>query len=230
MPTCGLDCAEMTTDAPELPFDAPGRQDTGDENDGDSRMAWLAGLYHLHGPPGPPASVLPMCPAAPFVEPRTVPFPVRLSAQDLSSLLGGCVSSGPACPWQDVCEGGAYQGTEGGDAPECKWVVYAAEEDGAVKLQMHRSWTGTKLIELTIDTCTLGSPLEDMPLGHNRDCNTDDKGGQLGEDGGSRITHITFETHGDYKLKGADEGLYKSVAREVCWWGLGVCLGRETGS
>lgn len=107
--------------------------------------------------------------------------------------------------------------------PEHRWVVYAAGEDGAVKLQMHRSWTGIKLIELTLDNHSIG----DTPLEAD-EARTDEKSGTIGGSGRG-ITHITFETHGDYKLKGADEGLYKSVAREVCWWILGVCLGPEAG-
>lgn len=103
---------------------------------------------------------------------------------------------------------------------------------------MYRSWTGVKLVELRIKTGFLRPAREDSPSQDGTltpgDGTTDGIKTDIGkeksqeEDPGPRITHITFETHRDYKLKGADATLYKYVAREVCWWVMGVCLGPET--
>lgn len=188
----------------------------------DTRMAGVGRLYSLHGPPGPPrAPGFALAPAAPFVEPRTAEFRVRVEERDLEVLLGGCGAGVPACPWQDVCEAGE----DGGEVPEGKWVVFAEEGVGmgVVRVHMHRSWTGVKLIELTVDTVP-SRPLLDGPadLGDDVGPLAHANGQRVEMESGPRITHITFETHEDYKLKGADEGVYKRVALEVCWWVLGV--------
>ena len=232
-----LDFEEMTTNAPDPTPDAPDALLSGlslaepiDEmNDIALRSASLASMYLLHGPPGQPARpAAPTCHLAPFIEPHTAPFPIRISTRDLSDFFVRYEPSSTACPWQDVRERGADEGS--GDVPENKWVVYAAEEDGNIKLRMHRSWTGIKLIELTVDIFALRTSPEDTPFGDNGAPGTDTEAGRMMMNGGPEITHITFETHGDYKLKGADEGVYKDIAREVCWWVLGVFLGPETGA
>ena len=222
---------------------SPKQLDDGDE----AGTAWAAGLYSLHGPPGlPPASLLSPYPRAPFVEPRTVPFPVRISDRDLSALLAGCncdvperdfsaLQEGydpnlPASPWQDVDGAAALSDPYGtGDVPENKWVIYSAEVDGIIKVRMYRSWTGIKLIELTIDDPPPPNIHENAPaLEDDGAPGTTTKEQRTETYNGPRITHITFETHEDYKLKGANELLYKFVAAEVCWWLLGVCFGPET--
>ncbi|KAL2105413.1 hypothetical protein VUR80DRAFT_8400 [Thermomyces stellatus] len=197
------------------------RQESDDGNE-DIRTAWIAGLYSLHGPPGPsPAPVLPASPAAPFVEPRAAAFHVRISTRDLEALLRGCNPIVPACPWQDVYE----WAEETGEVPERKWVIFAEQgEGGLVRVHMHRSWTGVKLIELTIDAASPSRcPLEGGPIPPN------DEGPEgMETDRGPRITRIAFEMNEDYRLKGGGERLYKHVAWEVCWWVLGVPLGPET--
>ena len=219
-------------DAPEPPRTNPEHQKINAGDHGFQRD-WLAGLHSLHGPPGPhPPLALPTCPLSPFVEPQTTPFSVYLSRQDLAGLLTGCTLGMPACAWQDI--GNADEISEPGEieeVPERKWAIYAVEEDGSLKVQMHRSWTGIKLVELTIDT----SPPQLLPgdvvsLGSGGARSPSSSGDRVVADRGPRITHITFETHEDYKLKGADEDLYKYVAWEVCWWVLGVRLGPETES
>lgn len=182
----------------------------------DAHAAWL---YSLHGPPGPRSALAPSSPA-PFVEPRTAEFRVPVSGVDLEVLLRGCSAYAPACPWQDVWDGEHEE-----EVSEGKWDIFAEESvGGGVRLHMHRTWTGVKLIELAIETSPRHPLLDEITAPQDDEVPERERAKM---DRGARITHITFETHGDYRLKGADEAVYKRVALEVCWWVLGVVLEEE---
>ncbi|SPO03807.1 uncharacterized protein DNG_06490 [Cephalotrichum gorgonifer] len=213
------------------------------------RISWLTGLYNLHGPPGPPIPhtvALPTSwPTTPFVDLRTAPFPVELSRRELSILLRGFVPRRePTCPWQDTHLIDGPDAAAAWDVPEDKWFIYATEERDAARIHIHRSWTGVKLIELVIDMgSTPSSPPSEHPRRGSWATPSDDRdrdelyerrgdgAGRGKESGGGargpRIVHIAFEMHGDYKLRWADERVYKVVAREISWWVMGVCLGPE---
>ena len=119
---------------------------------------------------------------------------------------------------------GGWGGERGGegDGERAVWRVH-----------MYRSWTAVKLVELRIEAGLLGatregySKAQDGVLGPKDRMKAGIKVEEQEEQDGPRMTHITFETHEDYKLKGADAALYKYVAREVCWWVMRVCLGSE---
>lgn len=215
-----------------------------------SSLHHLASLHALHGPPGAPslhAARATSWRSSLFVSPRTAPFRVPLSEPHLQALGRGFVPGFPGCPWQD----GEVE-VDGLWESEHKWFIFSEsegeeEQDGegggradVWRVHMYRSWTGVKLVELRIETRSprpaqgassskdeVSAPDDRMKNGIEAGTREDEQGQDREEDGPS-ITHITFETHRDYKLKGADVALYKSVAREVCWWVLGVCLGPET--
>jgi hypothetical protein len=92
-------------------------------------------------------------------------------------------------------------------ANEDKWFVYAdgPDAEGHIRLHMHRSWTGKKMIELIIEAGAI-SPTH-LP------------------DGSAVITGIIWESDSGI-LK--DEEDAKATAREVCNWILEVQLQDET--
>lgn len=221
-----------------------------DKNDELRSLHRLASLHALHGPPGVPSrqpARATSWPASPFVSSCTMPFRVPLPERHLEVLGRGFVPGFPGCPWQD-----GEAEVDGLWEPEHKWFIFSESEGeaeqggerggrgGVWRVHMYRSWTGVKLVELRIETGLPRPARETSPsqdgvsapddgMKNGIDAGTrEDEHGQEREEDGPRVTHITFETHRDYKLKGADAALYKSVAREVCWWVMGVFLGPET--
>lgn len=88
-------------------------------------------------------------------------------------------------------------------AMEDKWFVYSDGPDanGKVTMHMHRSWTGFKLFEVT------------MQIEMNEDFEPADKDAQF--------TKIIYETD-ETKFRNPGEGSAKTMALEVCNWCLGV--------
>jgi hypothetical protein len=165
----------------------------------------------------------------PFLKPETTSWHVPIAPDQLPLLLlgfkprmsntsgnggflelfaNGIVGPGDTINWH------IYQSVSlNPDMPalEDKWFIYSEGPDHAqeVRLHMHRSWTGKKMIELRIDSGFDGH----------------------GSDGkGARITSITWETDPQTTWRGARAETAKEVAREVCSWVLDVELGPEEGS
>ena len=91
-----------------------------------------------------------------------------------------------------------------------QWFIYADGPDHQqqVRVHMHQSWDGRKMLELLLDA------------GYD---------GYGGDGEGARIVSITWESDGVARKKNHDAAAYKEVARTVCDWVLNVKLGPEEG-
>jgi len=89
---------------------------------------------------------------------------------------------------------------------EDKWFVYAdgPDDDGLATMHFHRSWTGYKMTEISIQIGKSGAKDKD-------------------DEGSIQITSITWETGGEAQRHPSENGA-KETVESICKWILGVEL------
>ncbi|KAJ4992974.1 hypothetical protein SVAN01_01678 [Stagonosporopsis vannaccii] len=151
----------------------------------------------------------------PFIAPRTSEWSISIAVHQLPLLLEGFLpSESDSTSIQDMISNDLFQA---GDlimnhgylsssqenyshVSEDKWFIYAdgPSADGNITIHMHRSWTGQKALQISIQV--------------------DDNGLGMAE-----ISSIMWETN--TQLSDEDDELYaKNLALEVCEWVLSVDL------
>ncbi|KAH6644451.1 hypothetical protein C7974DRAFT_21443 [Boeremia exigua] len=158
----------------------------------------------------------------PFVAPKTSEWSIPIAAHQLPLLIAGFLpSESDTASIQKMIEAGlfevgdyiqthAYMSTSQNNlnhVSEDKWFIYTdgPDADGKIDVHMHRSWTGLKSLQLSIQADRL----------HSEGCHS--------STGLARITGITWEPNASMSEE-EDEEDAKDIALGVCEWVLNVDL------